>query len=878
MIVLVIVVSTGLLSMITYRRAKKSLFSQSEDIYRMAADKYAQELTAWFNANAMVINTIASDIEINGIYEKENDEFHEYLKATYDSLNTDGYIYDIYFTFPDNTMACASDFVADGSVDYVHDREWYTKAAETKELYYSTPYKDSDTHQPIVTISKALYVDGELKGVLAGDIFVDIIVDIINDADVADNSYAFLIDQNMGVVSHPNKDFDFTDKPYGLVQVSGSHYENIVDTIRKGTQETVYLEDYDGVTRGFVVSKMENCNWHVGIATSKAEMMKGLDGLMTAFLIAAIVSVLVGGIIAVFLAYNLNQMNKKQQEYEAHLLKLEKQAADEASEAKSRFLADMSHEIRTPINAILGMNEMIIRETDNREIMGYSRNIRQSGQNLLHLVNSILDFSKIENGKMEVVSARYSLKSQISYVMNSIFERARAKNLTLDLDVDPNLPSELFGDNTRINEVVMNMLTNAVKYTEKGSVTLKVKELERTAEESPSILIHVEVKDTGIGIKQEDMGKLFESFERLDVQRNRNIEGTGLGISVSTKLLALMGSELKVESTYGEGSTFWFDIRQGIENSEPVGEFDVMNADEESNEVYKESFHAPSALILIVDDTKMNLAVAVNFLKKTGVRINTAMSGEESIRLASKNQYDLILMDQRMPGMDGTEAMNKIRVLPEKLNVNTPIICLTADVIRGAKERYIEQGFTDYLTKPIDGKALEKMLLTYIPKDKIVMDEVKSEETSNESDESTVLFEALAKAGVDTKTGMYYCQNEKEMYKAILSEYCLEQKTKSPKLADCFEKRDWKNYEIYIHSLKSTSKTIGAIKLFELAADLEEAAGRGDELAISDGHGHAMDLYGKIVKVIEDHMEIKENDITEEDEIFEFLPEDNDGE
>lgn len=877
MIVLVVLVSTGLLSMISYRRAKQSVFTEAEEKYRVEAAKYAQELTTWLNANATIVDTLAANIEYSRFFDQDWAFFHSYLKSVYDSLNYNGYIYDIYFTFPDNTMACASDFVADGTVDFSHERDWYTVAAKTNEIYYSLPYMDSDTKKPIITISKAVRADGELKGIIAADIFVNVLVDMINEADVAEDSYAFLVDQEMHVIVHPNEAYTFTDEPIGILEAQDAPYSEVVANMRSGSDETVYVEDYDGVTRGIVVSQMENSGWHVGIATSKKEMMKGLDGLVTSFLIAAGIAALIGGTFAVILAYVQDKYSKQQQEYAEKVLRLEKQSADEASKAKSRFLADMSHEIRTPINAILGMNEMIIRETDNREIMGYSRNIRQSGQNLLGLVNSILDFSKIESGKMELVCARYNVKSQFSYVMNSISERARAKDLELATEIDPQIPSELYGDNTRINEVIMNLLTNAVKYTEKGTVTLTAKVKERKNDPEPSVLLYVEVKDTGIGIKEEDMKRLFESFERLDVERNRNIEGTGLGMSVCTNLLSLMNSKLEVKSKYGEGSVFWFELWQKVENDEPIGTFEVTNGSEDEDEIYRESFHAPEALILIVDDTKMNIAVAANLLKRTGVRIHTATSGEEAIHLSDDNKYDMILMDQRMPGMDGTEAMNEIRGLDNKLNARTPIICLTADVIRGARERYIAQGFDDYLTKPIDARELEKMMLTYLPKEKIqIVEDTDGKALPAASESAGVLFEVLAKAGVDARSGLYFCQNDMDMYKSILSEYCAEQKNKLPNLESCYGSHDWKNYEIYIHSLKSTSKTIGANKLFELAAELEAAAGRGDELMITDGHGKAMEMYRKIVQVIEENLDIKTDDDAEE-EIFEFLPEDNNG-
>ena len=876
LIVLVVLASCSLLSMISYKKAQDSLFTQSEENYRVSADKYAQELTAWVSGNAKIVDTMAVGIEISGIYAGDKDAFHEFLLSNFESLNKDGVIYDFYFTYPDNTMACASDFVADGSVDYVHDREWYTVASSSKALFYSAPYLDSDTKKPIITISKAIFDNGELKGVLAADIFVDTLVKIISEANVAPDSYAFLLDQNLGMVVHPNAAYAFDDVPYDIMGVADAPYADVVESIRENDGETVYVKDYDGVTRGIVVSAMADTNWHVGIATSKATIMRGVRESMRGFIITEVVAVLVGGIFAVVLAHVLDKLSKQQQEYQAHVLKLEKQAADEASEAKSRFLADMSHEIRTPINAILGMNEVILRETDNPDIMGYSKNIRQSGQNLLQLVNSILDFSKIENGKMEIVPARYSVKPQIAYVVNSISERARAKFLDLELNIDPNIPTELYGDNTRINEIIMNLLTNAVKYTEKGSVTLTMEARERKKEPEDSVLLYVEVKDTGIGIKESDMEKLFESFERLDVVRNRNIEGTGLGISVTTKLLDLMGSELKVKSTYGVGSVFWFELWQKVEDDEPIGDV-TLNLDDEDSELSStETFHAPKARVLIVDDTKMNLTVAVNLLKKTDVKISTALNGPDAVRLADENEYDIILMDQRMPGMDGTEALKHIRELDSRKNEKTPVICLTADVVRGARERYISEGFTDYLTKPVDGRSLEKALLDYLPKDKIILVEAKEEEHGIPLEgRNRELFAKLTLAGVDTRTGMFYCQQDEEMYKAILAEYCLEQKTKSVNMQRCFEKRDWKNYEIHVHSLKSTSKTIGVKKLSALAAELETAANHGDEMTLEVGHEKVMELYAKTVKKIEENLDVDEQDMNEEDEIFEFMPEGN---
>ena len=376
MIVFVILVSTGLLWMISNDRATKTMTSQLEDGYSVTAEKTAHELTEWIGTNATIVDALAADIGITGICDNGYDAFHGYLAEMLARMNRNGYIYDFYFTYPNNTMACATDFLADGTVDYVNGREWYREAVRTGELFYSTPYLDSDSGLPIITISRAVTANGQVKGVIAADIFVDVLVDIVRNADAGKNSYAFLVDQNMGMIVHPNRAYDFDDEPHGVMDVKDvpAGYGAVLDNIRSGSKGTVYLEDYDGVTRGVVVSKVENTGWYFGIATSQDELMGDVNRLVRGFLIAAILSVATGAVLAFFLAREVDRLNKQQQATQAHVLELEKQAADEASEAKSRFLADMSHEIRTPINTVLGMNEMILRESSR------ARNASGSGK------------------------------------------------------------------------------------------------------------------------------------------------------------------------------------------------------------------------------------------------------------------------------------------------------------------------------------------------------------------------------------------------------------------------------------------------------------------------------------------------------------------
>ena len=866
LIVLVVLASSVLMAFISYRRARSSLVEQLEDNYAVEAQKYALELASWISTNATIIDTLAAEIAVNDISEKGYDEFHAYLKHSNDLLNRNGYVYDVYFTYPDNFMVCASDFVSDGTVDFVHEREWYTTSALTGKLFYSAPYRDSDTGKPIITLSKAVYRDEKLLGVLAADIFVDVLVDMIENADTGEGSYAFLMDQSRRMIVHPDSAYDYEDKPYDITAVPGSPYRPLVSAMIDGNADMVFVNDYDGVKRGISYSKMPNTGWYVCIATDEGRLEEGVDALTRGFVLATLVAVLVGIIISVFLARVLDKLSRQEQEYQERVLKLEKEAADKANEAKSRFLADMSHEIRTPINTMIGMNEMILREAENSDIRSYSRSIRQSGRNLLQLINGILDFSKIEDGKMEIVPVRYSVGPQIAYIINSISERAVSKGLKMEYDIDPTLPRELFGDDTRINQIVINLLTNAVKYTEKGSVTLSVREKERPGD--GRILMHFDVTDTGIGIKESDMEKIFESFERLDVVRNRNIEGTGLGMTITRMLLELMGSSLNVSSTYGKGSSFSFDLWQKIENDEPLGDYRTAMEDAGDEEAYTETFRAENVRILVVDDTRMNIVVVENLLKKTGITIDSALNGNDAVNLAKENVYDVILMDQRMPGMDGTETMKLIREDGAK-NASTPVICLTADVVRGAKDRYMQMGFDDYLTKPVDGARLESMLLSYIPADRIVMeDEASPKVIPALSPSHAELFEALTGSGIDTAAGQASSGGSEEAYIDVLAAFAQEERTKSVKLADSYAAKDWKEYGIYAHSLKSTSKTIGAASLGQKAAVLEAAAGRGDAAEIEKDHDEVLGMYEEIARIIRDELGTAED----EGDILEFTP------
>ena len=418
-------------------------------------------------------------------------------------------------------------------------------------------------------------------------------------------------------------------------------------------------------------------------------------------------------------------------------LETELKISEARSEAKSVFLSNMSHEIRTPINAVLGMNEMILRESREPGTIEYAENVRNAGNTLLGLVNDILDFSKIEAGKMDIIPVDYDLSSVLNDLVTMIQTRADDKGLKLEVKVDPDIPVELHGDEIRVKQVATNILTNAVKYTEKGTVTLDVG-YEKLPEADGMIGLRFSISDTGIGIKKEDMAKLFTAFDRIEEQRNRTIEGTGLGMNITQRLLSMMGSELKVQSEYGKGSTFSFTVKQGVVSDHRIGNYEESyRRTLAQRKRYKEKFTAPDAHVLVIDDTPMNLSVFRSLLKTTLIHIDTAESGFEGVELANKNLYDILFIDHMMPKKDGIETLAEIRA-GEGPNRGTKAVCLTANAVSGAREKYISAGFDDYLTKPIVPEKLEQMIMEYLPEEKLTKIPV-TDETSEAPSIPTVL-------------------------------------------------------------------------------------------------------------------------------------------
>ena len=482
---------------------------------------------------------------------------------------------------------------------------------------------------------------------------------------------------------------------------------------------------------------------------------------------------------------------------------------------------------------------MILRECKDKTILEYAENIHNASNSLLGLVNDILDFSKIEAGKMEIIPVEYALSSLLNDLVNMIQKRAKDKGLKFIVDADPELPTILFGDEIRIKQVITNILTNAVKYTEKGSVKLTVGYDKKSDD---IIALKFSIKDTGIGIKEEDIKKLFSAFERIEEKRNRNIEGTGLGMNITQRLLNLMKSKLNVDSIYGEGSNFSFDIEQKVMNWQHIGDFEeTYRHSLNQHESYHEKFTAPKAKILVVDDTVMNLTVVKGLLKQTKIQIFTAESGYECLHLVTKEKYDIIFLDHRMPGIDGIETLQKMKHLPHNLNKDTPVISLTANAVSGARAEYMKAGFQDYLTKPINSSALETMLIKYLPKEKVsISKELKEAEQAKSEKKLPDWIREVE--GLDSFEGIVHCGGV-EPYVDALTVFAQSVSTGAKEIYNYYKAEDWKNYTTKVHALKSSSRVIGALELSERAKRLEDAGNAGYINEIKDCTEELLQLY-----------------------------------
>ncbi|SFD14507.1 cache domain-containing protein [Ruminococcus albus] len=808
---------------------------------REELDGYSQKLSSWVSAEKSVLDMFCSMISAEP---ELLDDYDGAVKRLDDITSQYSDISVSYIVNPEweHPVIMNNGWEPDDSW-HVEDREWYRDLAESENGWcISSPYFDEQTGVYCVTFAKRVHDahTGRYIGSFGIDFYMDKLVDLLGTSYSGDG-YAFITDKAGVIISHP----------YGSYRLTDDNMTNVAElpyvSAEPDGKDVSIISDYDGKLRVAIASTQTESGFTVYV-------LRNVLSVYSSVLVYGSICVLVllGCTITVYiLMHHLIALQNRAN----HQLKESADAAIAADEAKSTFLAQMSHEIRTPINVVLGMNEMILRECSDNSIKEYALNIQSAGRTLLSLINSILDFSKIEDGKMEIIPAEYSTASLINDLVTSVAARAADKELKLIVNADPDLPARLIGDDMRIKQVISNLLTNAVKYTEKGSVTLTVR-TEYIREDE--ITLYVEVGDTGIGIREEDMGALFESFRRLDEQRNRSIEGTGLGMAIVTKLLDMMDSELHVESIYGVGSTFWFSLPQKISDPTPMG--DNIRRSAVNEKVSETHIYAPSAEVLVVDDNEMNIKVAVSLLKMYGIVPETASSGYMALSLIREKRYDVILLDHMMPGMDGIQTLK--RVCDEGMrDSDTAIIALTANAVVGARDMYIRSGFDDYLTKPIDSELLEKIMKKYLPEDKVTMVQGNSNTEEMANNDSFTLAELQKMSSlnvyVNPVVGLSYCMDSREFYLDTLDGYVEADKV-IPIRAAFIEKR-WDDYRVNVHAVKSASLTIGAQMLSEKAKALEFAARDGDTEYIMRNHDAFIEDYSRCLAGVEEILKAFEN-------------------
>ena len=719
----------------------------------------------------------------------------------------------------------------------VEKRPWYVEtekaSRKSNDFTISAPYFDDRTGNYCITIAKVVYdKNGDFVGIFGIDFYLDRLIKILAESYDGDG-YAFLVDRDGNIINHPN--FDYQMSPDKIINITDTEYKGVYS---RG--EDFLLKDFNDDLITAVSKKNQLSKFTVVVANNWWNIYGQVLIFGGAFVLIYLICI---GLVVKLIDNLLRWQAAVQRK-----LKTAAKKALAAGQAKSQFLAQMSHEIRTPINTVLGMNEMIMRESTDKDIREYAENISGASKTLLNLINSILDFSKIEEGKMEILPVRYNTLEMIDELVNMIYEKAARKKLSLITKIDPNLPKSLFGDDMRIKQVISNILTNAVKYTKQGTITLTVSG-EFVAEDS--FMLYVSVEDTGIGIRQEDIEKLFESFIRLDETKNKNIEGTGLGISIVKELLMMMNSKLEVSSVYGKGSDFSFKLPQKVIDKSPVGIYGEHHHERIFKRVETKFIKAPRAKILAVDDTVMNLKVVNGLLKRNLITPDLADGGEKCLELAAKNFYHIIFLDHMMPEPDGVETLRRLKAM--NLPDETKIIVLTANAISGARERYLAKGFDDYLSKPIDVNALESMLEKYLPPE-IIEEEEKSEPAQIEPTEEdfSSRFKKICPS-IDLKVGLANCMDDEEFFKEMAEEFLNGDRT--AELEKFFAAADWKEYRIVAHALKSTSRVIGAVDLSEKAKEQEFDARDEDIDALKKNHADLLADYKKVRGELEKWLE-----------------------
>ncbi len=544
-----------------------------------------------------------------------------------------------------------------------------------------------------------------------------------------------------------------------------------------------------------------------------------------------------------------------------------------AQRSKDDFLAAVSHELRTPINAICGMSEIGLAEAKSEVARENLEDIRNAGRNLLSTVSDILDYAQLSSGKLSLQEETYNISSTINDVINMSIGKIGEKKISLIVNCDPELPSLLLGDEPKIKRVMTNLVENSIKYTISGYVIMDISK----REEEYGINLVVKIRDTGVGMRPESLGRIFGDFTQLSSGRNRREGGLGLGLTISRTIIEMMGGFMTVKSQYGKGTEIQFTVPQRVEDANPIGAIDTRLHSVKTESVGTDEYGEgairvtgrtgrvdnpgrmimPDAHVLVVDDSFMNIKVLEGLLKPYRLKVTTAGSGKEALEKIADRCYDFVFMDHMMPEMDGVECVRLIRARENEYYKTVPIVALTANAVEGAREMFMSQGFNDFMSKPVEVSALERVLKKYVSKDKI---RYTGEEEEDTSDQNTA--EGLPAIGdLDVKKGLLYCGTV-ENYRNVLKVHATNGPDNIDKIRQFFEQKDFENYTIYIHALKSSMASIGADTLSEMSKDMEKAGKNGDIDYIEAHHEELMAEYERVVALLlgQDAMQMELSD------------------
>ncbi|MBO4267474.1 MAG: response regulator [Lachnospiraceae bacterium] len=638
----------------------------------------------------------------------------------------------------------------------------------------------------------------------------------------------------------------------GLILFTGLHFMRILNF-------TIALPYLDGVVAIAAVAALVITI--IDIKRGNSQSYRFVAYGFLAFMVLCIVEIILintvverteGGVVIAGL-YILFAFAIVQQISEIKEMQLERDRAAREGEAKTKFLASMSHEIRTPINSILGMNEMILKESKDPDVLGYARIINDSGTMLLSLINDVLDISKIGSDMEEIVCDNYDPEKLFDNAANILKTQAEKKGIAFKVGKPRNLPKMLCGDEKRITQIIVNLITNAVKYTQEGQVTFTGECFEN---ENKYVLCFY-VSDTGIGIKEEDIDSIFDVFHRLDLKKNQNIQGTGLGLSIVKNLIEKMNGQIHVDSVYGKGSTFSVRIPQDPMDEHSYEKYNSGNSIEDDDlDDIDENYIAPEAFVLEVDDNSANQVVVRQFLKGTGLKLDVASGGREAVRLCKLNKYDLILMDHMMPAPDGIETMHMIRSEEGSLNADTPEIILTANALMGSKAAYEAEGFDNYLSKPVESTRLLKMVRKYLPPEKVLYKPKKRSHDANESSEQADSIKA-DNSPIDMQELLARFDNNEETVDVILLEVVKEGQRKIPLLRQLAEEEDIRRYAVEAHGVKGVMASTCIPKLSATAKQHELAAKSDDLEFVKENVEAFLKEYSEVIDYIREYLEKK---------------------